>query len=89
MPSKGRAWNTNRAIHRAHARTTDERCWICGQPIDWTAPPRTPRSYSTDHHTPTSLGGGDALANLKTAHYGCNSSRGNTTRGEYPTSRKW
>lgn len=89
MPGKGAAWNANRKIHRDHARAVNEPCWICKRPIDWSAPPRSPRSYSADHYTPTSLGGGDALSNLRTACYGCNSARGNTTRGEYPTSRKW
>lgn len=89
MPGKGHEWNEQRARHRALARSTNQPCWICGGDIDWSAAPRTARSYSTDHYTPTSLGGGHALSNLRTAHYGCNSSRGNTTRGEYPTSRKW
>jgi 5-methylcytosine-specific restriction endonuclease McrA len=89
MPSRGRPWNEQRARHRAWARARNEPCWICREPIDWTAEPRTPRSYSADHRTPTSLGGSDALSNLLVAHYGCNSSRGNTTRGEFPTSRRW
>jgi 5-methylcytosine-specific restriction endonuclease McrA len=89
MPSKGWAWDSQRARHKQHARTQGEPCWICHEPIDWSAAPRTPRSYSTDHVTPTSHGGTDAMSNLRTAHYGCNSSRGNLTRGDFPTSRRW
>jgi 5-methylcytosine-specific restriction endonuclease McrA len=89
MPSRGRPWDRQRATHYREAKARNEPCWICKQPIDWAAPPRTPRSYSTDHQTPTSHGGGDALSNLRTSHYGCNSARGNLTRGDFPTSRKW
>lgn len=89
MPSRGRPWNLARAIHRQQSKAADLPCWICGEPIDWAAPPRSPRAYSADHKTPTSLGGGDALSNLAPSHYGCNSSRGNATRGDFPTSRRW
>ncbi|MBK0418290.1 HNH endonuclease [Leucobacter sp. CSA1] len=90
MPAKGDTWDRERAALRTTAQRSNTPCWICRQPIDWNAAPRTPRSFSADHVTPTSLGG-DPLrrANLKPAHYGCNSSRGNTTRGQFPNSRKW
>jgi 5-methylcytosine-specific restriction endonuclease McrA len=89
MPSRGRPWDRTRGIHKTQARNTNEPCWICKKPIDWSAEPRTPWAYSADHVTPTSLGGTDALSNLRTAHYSCNSSRGNTARGDFPTSRRW
>ena len=85
MPSAGREWLGKCSTIRARR----ERCWICGETIDYTAEARTPRSFSVDHKTPTSLGGSDALSNLAAAHYGCNSSRGNATRGDFPTSRRW
>ncbi|WP_189059602.1 HNH endonuclease [Longimycelium tulufanense] len=66
-------------------------CWICGHPIDYTAPPRTRWSKSTDHVAPLSRGGPEVdLSNLRPAHYGCNSRRGNrpdVTRSR--TSRRW
>jgi hypothetical protein len=44
------------------------RCWLCGSMGARTA----------DHVIPRSTGGGDELANLRPAHRGCNSQRGNT-----------
>jgi 5-methylcytosine-specific restriction endonuclease McrA len=89
MPSKGRTWDTTRAIHKQQAHARNDACVRCGQPIDWAAPPRTPSSYTADHITPTSHGGTDALSNLRTMHYGCNASRGDGTRGDFPTTRRW
>lgn len=43
-------------------------CWLCGEPGSRTA----------DHVVPRSAGGGDDLGNLRPAHRGCNSARGNT-----------
>jgi len=68
-------------------------CWLCKGdkgPINYWAKAGTPQSFAADHVTPTSLGG-DAvrLSNLRPSHFGCNSSRGNTTRGQFPTSRQW
>lgn len=89
MPARGRQWDRTRAIAKQQARTKNEPCARCGKPIDWTAAPRTPSSYTADHVTPTIQGGSDRLSNLRTMHYGCNSSRGDGTRGDFPTSRKW
>ncbi len=59
-------------------------CWLCGQAIDYLAPPRTRWSYSTDHVTPLSHDGAPLdPTNLRPAHYGCNSARGN--RPHLPT----
>lgn len=53
-------------------------CWICGREIDYSAVPRTRWSYSTDHVIALEHGGHlTAADNLKSAHYGCNSGRGN------------
>lgn len=66
---------------RAKVKARHEPCWICGHPIDWDAPPRSRRSFSVDHVTPRSKGGDPyALSNLRTAHYGCNASKGNGTK---------
>lgn len=50
-------------------------CWLCGQPIDYDAPPRTPSSFSADHRTAMAEGG-YPTEDLMAAHYGCNASRG-------------
>jgi hypothetical protein len=74
-------------------------CSLCGQAIDYHAPPRTRWSFSLEHIE--SLVHGGALldpANATAAHYGCNSRRGGATRRNKPerrtpivvrTSRRW
>lgn len=93
MPARGRPWDRERAAFKAECRKTNAACWHCNGtkgPIQYDAPPRTPLSFSVDHVTPTSLGGDELRrTNFKPAHYGCNSSRGNTTRGQFPNSRRW
>lgn len=92
MPAAGRPWRREHAAFKAECKRTNAECWLCRGskgPIDYNTH-RMPLSFSADHITPTSLGGhATRRANLKPAHYGCNSSRGNTTRGQFPTSRKW
>jgi 5-methylcytosine-specific restriction endonuclease McrA len=77
----------------AQVRARREDCGLCRQPIDYTAPPRTPTSFSLDHITSLAHGG-DLLdpANARAAHFGCNSKRGGATRQGKPelvTSRWW
>ena len=65
-------------------------CSLCGEPIDYTAPPRTSRSFSVDHVTPLTKGGSLLdPANLQPAHYGCNSAKGNRRPSTYRPSRVW
>lgn len=65
-------------------------CWLCGQPIDYDAPPRTPQSFSADHRAPMAEGG-YPTEDLMASHYGCNSARG--SRAPQPgigtTSEAW
>jgi 5-methylcytosine-specific restriction endonuclease McrA len=93
MPAKGRTWEVVRTQFREECKANNEPCWLCKEPINYYAPSRSTRSFSADHVVPTSLPGGQQQAlrkaNLRASHYGCNSSRGNTTRGEFPTSRQW
>lgn len=90
MPGKGRAWDRERTAYRARCQAANATCWLCRGLIQYDAEPRTPLSFSVDHVDPTSLGGDVMRQDLwRPAHYGCNSSRGNTTRGQYPTSRQW
>lgn len=51
-------------------------CQLCLLPI-YKEKPRTRWAPSADHITPLSKGGQNALYNLRAAHYGCNSARGN------------
>lgn len=56
-------------------------CWLCGKVIRFDVPPRHPLSRSVDHVVALELGGHPtALANLRPAHYGCNSSKGIGTK---------
>lgn len=70
MPASGRPWESVRSQFREECKAAHARCWLCKEPIDYYAKAKTPKSFSADHVTPTSLGG-DALrrANLKPAHY--------------------
>lgn len=56
-------------------------CAICRARIDLTASRRDPGMASIDHVIPRSAGGSNDMSNLRLAHLGCNSSRGN--RGGY------
>jgi hypothetical protein len=60
----------------------DDLCELCGEPIDFEAPARSSRRPSVDHVVPLHAGG-DPLPpvdELRLAHHGCNSRRGNRTR---------
>jgi 5-methylcytosine-specific restriction endonuclease McrA len=86
----GRPWR--RAA--AHIRGTQTHCWICGHPVNFAAPPRTPAAPSVDHLRPLTLGGDPTdPTNLRLAHYGCNSRRGTgQSRGirtVTPTPDRW
>jgi 5-methylcytosine-specific restriction endonuclease McrA len=62
---------------------------------------RRPGANTADHMQPRSKGGPDSLGNLRPAHHGCNSLRGDTPIGEWfarhpvprreplPPSRDW
>jgi 5-methylcytosine-specific restriction endonuclease McrA len=93
MPAQGRPWRTMQAKYREDCKQLKLPCWICNGdkgPINYWAKAGEPSSFTADHVAPTSLGGDKVrLENLKPAHHGCNSSRGNTTRGMFPTSRQW
>jgi hypothetical protein len=83
----------------AKVRARKDPCVLCGQPIDYNAPPRTRWSFSLEH--PDSLVHGGAVLderNAASAHFGCNSRRGGATRRGRPerrvpvvvaTSRRW
>jgi len=64
--------------HRARCRAANAPCWLCGQPIDYAAPPGTPDSFESDHRIPVSIRPDLAYlpSNLMPSHAGCNRSRG-------------
>ena len=48
-------------------------CWICGLPIAYDAPSKTPLSFELDELVPVSKGGDPAsMSNTATAHRCCN-----------------
>lgn len=54
-------------------------CWLCGVPIDMGLPPEHRMSWTMDHVMPVSIRPdlAEDLGNIREAHRGCNSSRGN------------
>jgi 5-methylcytosine-specific restriction endonuclease McrA len=60
----------------------DDCCELCGEPIDFDAPPRSRRSVSVDHIIPVHAGGQQLppIDEVRLAHIGCNARRGNRTR---------
>lgn len=57
--------------------TRDEwTCQLCRQPIDPKVAWPDPMSASVDHIVPLSRGGRHSMANVQSAHLGCNSSKG-------------
>jgi hypothetical protein len=82
MDRKSRQWKRLAEVVRKQSKAAGEPCWICRQPIEWDAPPRSPKSFSADHLEPIARGGQviPALSGVAPAHYGCNSRRGDGTR---------
>lgn len=52
-------------------------CQLCWTPVDRTARVPDDHAPTLDHIIPVSLGGPHTMANLRTAHFICNSRRGN------------
>lgn len=97
MTKYGSDYERERARFKAECAAVNAPCWICNNergPIDYTSKyvkgSKQPLLFNLDHAVPTSLGGRQAASsNFRASHYVCNVSRGNTTRGQFPTSRKW
>lgn len=68
-------------------------CWLCGQPIDYTAAPQTPNACEPDHIVPRSEHPELALEvdNIRPAHCSCNRARGDKAPplGLGTPSRNW
>lgn len=69
-PAWAGAYSTERT--RLTLQTFGDRCHLCGLKGATTA----------DHLTPRSKGGSDDINNLRPAHVGCNSARGNRELSE-------
>lgn len=69
-----RPWRTLATQVHARDRFT---CWLCGEGTSPTWSKSDPLSPTLDHVIPRSMGGGDSIDNLRTAHWVCNSVRGN------------
>ncbi|MYW28291.1 hypothetical protein GT040_03150 [Streptomyces sp. SID2119] len=54
-------------------------CSLCKGTVDASAAWPDPESASVDHVVPLSRGGSHTMANVRTAHLGCNLSKGNRT----------
>ena len=84
--ARGRAWN--RICKQVLAE--EPNCWLCGQPLDFHATPRTHWAPSVDHIIPVSQGGPILhRSNLRAAHYGHNRERGNRDVPILHNSRRW
>jgi len=95
VPAVGRPYRRNRALFQAECAATNAACHNCHGtrgPINYQAraEDRDPLAFTVDHIQPTSLGGHPhAMSNFAASHASCNSSRGDGTRGQFPTSRRW
>src|SRR5574340_410963 len=71
-------WRRLAKSFKLHCRSVGEHCWLCGNAIDYDAPPNTPESFETDHYIPVVVDPSLALSrsNLRASHCGCNRRRG-------------
>jgi 5-methylcytosine-specific restriction endonuclease McrA len=90
-PRNGRPYRRLCAAQRALGLP----CWWCGQPIDYSITglraQRENGAFSLDHAIPLARGGDlTDPANARSAHRGCNSSRGTRLYRPQPNaSRRW
>ena len=69
-------------------------CWICGQPIDYTAAPGTPDAWEPDHYySPDDYPElAEDMTNIRPSHSSCNRSRHKGEKDDLNignTTRKW
>jgi 5-methylcytosine-specific restriction endonuclease McrA len=81
MPFETKA-KRERARRRIAVRVrAGEGCCFCSGPIDLKLAYPHPMSFTVDHATPTSRGGGDDYAGLRPAHNYCNRQRSDQPDG--------
>lgn len=63
----------------ASLRREQRPCWLCRQPIDYSAADGHPDAFTVDHIIPLSIDPSlaEVWTNLDAAHAACNKSRGN------------
>lgn len=71
------AVKTERVFRQKVYQRDKWRCHICGGKINSALEAPNPGAATLDHVHPLSLGGSHTYDNIKAAHYGCNSARGN------------
>lgn len=91
----GSRWRTVRKMAFNRDAAKQAVCWICGRPIDYTAPAGSPMAWEPDHVKPVSMYPELEydLSNIRPAHCSCNRSRGDGTGASETRlgkpSRKW
>lgn len=74
----GRLRRKTTAAYKKRCQEIGARCWLCEQPIDYTAPPGTTNAFELDHFYPRA----DypeltwEETNFRPAHASCNRARG-------------
>lgn len=66
-----------RRQHQQQYAAANAKCWLCGQPIDYTRPAHHPDALDIDHVHPRSTHPELSLdpANLRPSHVSCNRSK--------------
>ena len=77
--SDSRRYTTMRLAFRGACLDSGTPCWICGQAIDYTAPPNDETSFELDHAFPVSTHPElkEDAGNFRASHCRCNRARGN------------
>ena len=72
-----RATKIRRREFRAEHEAMQSVCWLCRQPIDYTAPPQSANAFEPDHVLPRSTHPEleDDPSNWRPSHASCNRSR--------------
>ena len=80
-----RAWRKLAATFKTACRRRNAPCWLCGQSIDYDAPPQAPEAFEADHYRPRDTHPHLALdpTNLRPSHSSCNRSRGTAQPGTW------
>lgn len=88
-----RRYRTLRKTFRQQCEAANTPCWLCGMPIDYTAPTNHPDAFNLDHalsrHEHPHLA--EDPGNFRAAHDSCNKSKGTkaAAHGLGQTSRQW
>jgi hypothetical protein len=88
------SWRKLQAAFRSDCERVDAACWICRQPIDYSAKAGTPDSFEADHVIRPKLRPdlAEVYENLRPSHKACNGRR-QTKPAELTglgmTSRSW